>query len=67
MPANAMAARLLCVPYVVGREADGMGAGPLALAPAAAAALATEDVRRIALSEPRTTPPRARTASCRLS
>jgi arginase len=43
------------VPYVVGREADGMGAGPLALVEPAAAALATDDVRRIALSEPRTT------------
>jgi arginase len=32
-----------------------MGAGPLALAHAAATALATEDVRRVALTEPRTT------------
>ena len=32
-----------------------MGAGPLALMEPAAAALATDDVRRIALSEPRTT------------
>jgi arginase len=50
-----VAARVLSVPYVVGREADGMGAGPLALAEPAAAALATDDVRRIALTEPRTT------------
>ena len=49
------AARVLSVPYVVGREADGMGAGPLALAEPAAAALATDDVRRIALTAPRTT------------
>ena len=45
----------MSVPYVVGREADGMGAGPLVLAEPAAAALATDDVRRIALTEPRTT------------
>jgi arginase len=51
----AVPARVLVVPYVVGREADGMGAGPLALMEPAAAALATDDVRRIALSEPRTT------------
>jgi len=46
---------VLCVPYVVGREGDGMGAGPLALAEPAATALGTKDVRRIALTEPRTT------------
>ena len=51
----AVPARVLVVPYVVGREADGMGAGPLALMEPAAAALATDDVRRIALREPRTT------------
>jgi arginase len=50
-----VAARVLSVPYVVCREADGMGAGPLALAEPAAAALGTDDVRRIALTEPRTT------------
>jgi len=50
-----VAARVLAVPYVVGREADGMGAGPLALMEPAAAVLATDDLRRIALSEPRTT------------
>lgn len=50
-----MAARVLSVPYVVGREADGMGAGPLALGEPTAAALGTDDVRRIALTEPRTT------------
>jgi arginase len=50
-----VAARVLCIPYVVGREGDGMGAGPLALVNAAAAALGTEDVRRIGLSEQRTT------------
>lgn len=50
-----VAARVLVVPYVVGQEADGMGAGPLTLAEPAAAALATEDLRRIALKEPRTT------------
>jgi arginase len=50
-----VAARIISVPYVVGREADGMGAGPLALGRPAAAALGTQDVRSIALSEPRTT------------
>jgi arginase len=52
---TAVAARVLHVPYVVGREAQGMGAGPLALARPAAAALAADDVRRISLTEPRTT------------
>jgi arginase len=50
-----VAARVICVPYVVGREAEGMGAGPLALAQPAAEALATDDVRRVSLSAPRTT------------
>ena len=50
-----MAARVLCVPYRVGREAEGMGAGPLALARPAAMVLATDDVRRLSLTEPRTT------------
>lgn len=50
-----MAARVLCLPYVVGREAEGMGAGPLALAAPAAAALVTDDVRRITLTEPQST------------
>jgi arginase len=49
------AARILCVPYVVGRRAYGMGAGPVALADPAATLLVTDDVRRISLSEPRTT------------
>ena len=46
---------MLSVPYVVGREAEGMGAGPLALAEPVAGALRTGDVRRITLGEPRTT------------
>jgi arginase len=50
-----MATRVLYLPYVVGREAEGMGAGPLALVEAAAAVLATDDVRRISLTESRTT------------
>lgn len=50
-----MAARILYLPYVAGREAEGMGAGPLALAAPAARVLATDDVRRISLTEPRTT------------
>ena len=50
-----MAARILSVPYVVGREAEGMGAGPLTLAEVAASAFAADDVRRIALTAPRTT------------
>lgn len=41
-----MAARVISVPYVVGREAVGMGAGP----PALVEALDARDVRRIALS-----------------
>jgi arginase len=47
--------RVICLPYLVGREAEGMGAGPLALVQPAATALATDDVRRISLTEPRTT------------
>ena len=50
-----MAARVISVPYVVGREAEGMGAGPLALARPVAAALHAGDVRRLALTAPRTT------------
>ena len=50
-----MVARVLYLPYAVGREAEGMGAGPLALAQPAATVLGTGDVRRISLSEPRTT------------
>jgi arginase len=50
-----MATRLLQVPYVVGREAQGMGAGPLALAQPAAEVLRTDDVRRISLTETRST------------
>jgi len=50
-----VAARILSVPYVVGREAEGMGAGPLTLAEVAASAFAADDVRRIALTAPRTT------------
>jgi len=49
----AVAARVLYLPYVVGREAEGMGAGPLALAEEAAKVLCTGDVRRISLTEPR--------------
>ena len=52
MPEGGPATRLLSVPYVVGREAVGMGAGPLALEAAAAAASGARDVRRLALSEP---------------
>jgi arginase len=48
-------ARILVVPYAVGREAEGMGAGPLALEEVAAAALGSSDVRRIARTEPWTT------------
>ena len=44
--------RLISVPYVVGREGTGMGAGPLALAPGVARLLGVDDVRRLALSEP---------------
>jgi arginase len=50
-----VAVRVFVVPYVVGREADGMGAGPLALADGAATAFATRDVRRVALAAPRAT------------
>lgn len=52
---GAVAARVLCVPYVVGREAEGMGAGPLALAEATATTFATDDICRLALTKPRTT------------
>jgi arginase len=45
------AARILCVPYVVGRKGHGMGAGPLNLAAPAAALLGTDDVRWITLGK----------------
>jgi arginase len=45
-------AELIVVPYVLGREGVGMGAGPLALADAAAEALGADRVERIALSAP---------------
>jgi arginase len=47
-----MAIELIVVPYVLGREGAGMGAGPLALAAGAAEALQPARVERIALSEP---------------
>jgi arginase len=47
-----MAIELIVVPYVLGREGAGMGAGPLALEAGAAEALRPERVERIALSEP---------------
>ena len=50
-----MAARVFYLPYVVGREAEGMGAGPLALVEPVATVLGTDDVRRISLTEPTTT------------
>jgi arginase len=43
---------LIVVPYVLGREGVGMGAGPLALEAGAAEALNADRVQRIALSEP---------------
>ena len=45
-----MAVELIVVPYVLGREGVGMGAGPLALAAGAAEALHAERVERIGLS-----------------
>jgi arginase len=45
-------AELIVVPYVLGREGVGMGAGPLALAEPAAATLRAERVERIALRTP---------------
>ena len=47
-----MATELIAVPYVLGREGVGMGAGPLALAAGAAEALNAERVERIGLSAP---------------
>ena len=47
-----MATELIVVPYVLGREGAGMGAGPLALAAGAAEALKAERVERIGLSAP---------------
>jgi arginase family enzyme len=47
-----MPVELIVVPYVLGREGVGMGAGPLALAAAAAEALEAKRVRRVALSAP---------------
>ena len=43
---------LIVVPYVLGREGVGMGAGPLALEAGAVEVLQPERVARIALSEP---------------
>jgi arginase len=45
-----MAVELIVVPYVLGREGAGMGAGPLALASGATAALQPDRVERIGLS-----------------
>ena len=47
-----MAVELIVVPYVLGREGVGMGAGPLALEAGAAEALKAERVVRIGLSAP---------------
>jgi arginase len=47
-----MAAELIVVPYLLGREGAGMGAGPLALEAAAGEILAAERVTRIGLSSP---------------
>jgi arginase len=47
-----MAVELIVVPYALGREGVGMGAGPLALEAAAAEALAADRVERIGLSAP---------------
>ena len=49
---TAVAVELIVVPYVLGREGVGMGAGPLALEAAAAEALAADAVVRIGLSAP---------------
>lgn len=47
-----MDAELVVVPYVLGREGTGMGAGPLALQDGAVAALSPTRVTRIGLSAP---------------
>jgi len=47
-----MSTELLVVPYIVGREATGMGAGPLALRADAERVLAPAAVHRIALQAP---------------
>ena len=47
-----VAIELIVVPYVLGREGAGMGAGPLALAAGAAEALNAGRVERIGLSAP---------------
>jgi arginase len=47
-----MAVELIVVPYALGREGVGMGAGPLALEAATAEALGAERVERIGLSAP---------------
>lgn len=47
-----MTAELIVVPYVLGREGVGMGAGPLALEAAAAELLGPRRVERIGLSAP---------------
>ena len=47
-----MAFELVVVPYVLGREGAGMGAGPLVLQAGAAAALRPDRVTRVALTAP---------------
>ena len=47
-----MPAELIVVPYILGREGTGMGAGPLALQPGAVEALQPSRVERLALSAP---------------
>jgi arginase len=49
---RAMPAELIVVPYDLGREGVGMGAGPLALEAAAVQTLAPDRVERIGLSAP---------------
>ena len=47
-----MTAELIVVPYVLGREGVGMGAGPLALEAGAVEALRAERIHRLSLSAP---------------
>ncbi len=50
--ADARAATVISVPYIVGREATGMGAGPLALEQPAMQAVHVDEIRRLTLTAP---------------
>ncbi len=50
--ADARAATVISVTYIVGREATGMGAGPLALEQPAMQGVHVDEIRRLTLTAP---------------